>query len=130
MASCQELADVDARSFAVADARLWNEADTVARSQSGLKAREQPHFREMRGPTADDAAPMSDGVSIRKHAKIAAMERRKARRLARGVSTHDVAPTGAPSPLFFAKEGKRNEARPARRDKRAAERWLFDNRIG
>jgi hypothetical protein len=38
----------------------------------------------------------------------------------------DVAPTGAPSPLSFAKEGKTNEAQPARHYKRAAERWLFD----
>src|SRR5205085_9763145 len=39
---CQELADVDVRSFAVADARLWNGAETVARSPSGIKSKEQP----------------------------------------------------------------------------------------
>jgi hypothetical protein len=63
----------------------------------------------------------------RKHAKIAAMERPKARRLARGVSTKDVAPTGAPSPLSFSGEEEGNKAQPARPYKRAAERWLFDN---
>ena len=34
-ASRQELADVDVRSFAAADARPWNGADTGARSQEG-----------------------------------------------------------------------------------------------
>ena len=48
---CQELADVDVRSFAVADARLWNGAETVARSLKEIKSKEQPLFREMRGPT-------------------------------------------------------------------------------
>ena len=38
----QELADVDVWSFAAADARLWNGADTGARSQTGLKARNNP----------------------------------------------------------------------------------------
>jgi hypothetical protein len=36
---CQELADVDVWSFAAADARLWNGADTGARSPRRLKAR-------------------------------------------------------------------------------------------
>ena len=49
--SRQELADVDVRSFAGADARPWNGADTVARSHARLQSKEQPHFREMRGPT-------------------------------------------------------------------------------
>ena len=38
----QELADVDVRSFAVADARPWNGADTVARSLKEMKSKEQP----------------------------------------------------------------------------------------
>jgi hypothetical protein len=41
-ASGQELADVDVWSFAAADARLWNGADTGARSHTGLKARNNP----------------------------------------------------------------------------------------
>src|SRR5436305_10122844 len=56
MASCQELADVDVRSFAVADARLWNEADTVARSPRRLKARNNPHPRNAR-PDAVNLPP-------------------------------------------------------------------------
>jgi hypothetical protein len=52
---CQELADVDVRSFAAADARLWNGADTGARSLRRLKARSNLHPRNAR-PDAGDAA--------------------------------------------------------------------------
>src|SRR4051794_26016228 len=56
MAFRQELADVDVRSFAVADARLWNGADTVARSPRRLKARSNPHPRNAR-PDAVNLPP-------------------------------------------------------------------------
>ena len=92
--------------------------------KAGLRTR--PAIRDWRGPTADDAAPI-----VRSMGSTTESTRRSPRWSAgrRGVPqgtshTKDVAPTGAPSPLLFAERGKRNEAQPARHDKRAAERWL------
>ena len=78
----QELADVDVRSFAVADARLWNGADTGARSQR-LKARSNPHPRNAR-PDAVNLLPHADRESARDHQG----------------NRRDGAPEGAPAPVM------------------------------
>ena len=78
----QELADVDVRSFAAADARLWNGADTGARSFKGLKARNNPHSRNAR-PDADDL----DQSTTTSSASIQGKRR-------------DGAPEGAPAPVI------------------------------
>src|SRR5438477_4647369 len=57
----QELADVDVRSFAVADARLWNGADTVARSPRRLKARNTRTFAKCAARRREPASPLSTG---------------------------------------------------------------------
>src|SRR5947208_3244111 len=54
-------ADVDVRSFAVADARLWNGADTVARSPRRLKARNTRTFAKCAARRREPASPLSTG---------------------------------------------------------------------
>src|SRR5436305_8979775 len=78
LASREELADVDVRSFAVADARLWNGADTVARSLRRLKQGAPARSRNAR-PDAVNLPPAVDRIA-RDIRENAAMERRKARR--------------------------------------------------
>src|ERR1044071_2866651 len=125
-ASCQELADVG---------RLGPSPDMMLALEWADTVHRQAKEANPRSAKCAARQPMTRlrlfvvKARQRKHAKIAAMERRKARRAARHVHTdQDVAPTGAPSPLFFAGEGNQNEAQPARHDKRAAERCLFLSR--
>jgi hypothetical protein len=58
------------------------------------------------------------------------VERREAsafaKRALRLTSAEFGAPRGAPLPSLCVRARKEKEARPARRYKRAAERWLFD----
>ena len=78
----QELADVDVRSLAAADARLWNGADTVARSHARLKARSNPHCRNAR-PDAVNLLPHVDRIDTGPQG-----------------NRRDGAPEGAPAPVM------------------------------
>src|SRR5947209_14471336 len=78
-ASRQELADVDVRSFAVADARPWNGAETVARSLRRLKARSTRTFAKCAARRREPASRLSTGSTWGPLRENAAMERRKAR---------------------------------------------------
>jgi len=74
----QELADVDLRSFAVADARLWNGADTVARSPRRLKARSNRISAKRAARRRRCGSQLPTGSVQAELAENAAMERRKA----------------------------------------------------
>jgi hypothetical protein len=76
---CQELADVDVWSFAAADARLWNGADTGARSPRRLKARSNRTSAKCAARRRRCSSQLPTSRFRPELAENAAMERRKAR---------------------------------------------------
>jgi hypothetical protein len=111
-----------------------------------LKARSNPHCRNARPDAVNLPPECPSQGSTRDLRAIAAMERRKARRpplragylrpvlpeigsaarRATGRVRHRASAVQRSIPLTFLK-GTTDKAQPARHDKRAAERWLFDN---
>jgi hypothetical protein len=113
---CQELADVDVWSFAAADARLWNGADTGARSPRRLKARNNRTSAKCaarrRRCSSQLPTGFGSGQSLRKTPRWSA-ERRG---VPKGRSTHDWMRRSALHPPHFF-EGPRTASPGARGQK-------------
>src|SRR5262245_50953429 len=118
----QELADVDCGSSTGEDARPGMGRNRKA----GLRSK--PAVRDWRGPTADDAAPIVSSMgSTTDDTRRSPRWSAGRRGVPQGTSPHPrcCANRASISPLVCHEREKRNEAQPARRSKRAAERWLL-----